>query len=392
MENIDVTLGKDHLEDIASAKPVPAIKEVIWNAFDSKSSVVTVDFIRNSITDTIEKIIIKDEGEGIAFNKVHNLFGSLGESWKKEAKKNGDHSLHGQYGRGRFKTFSLGSVIVWSTTSDSINGEIKYSIKGNANNILRFEISDTEPLVDKYKGTTVEIFNLAKGVDSLATESSKQAITKEYALYLTEYPAKKLFYDNELVRPSDVWLDKRDYNLGDVEIEGNAETVIVSIIEWNFKTSREFHYCDENGFSLFSESPGNVFRAYGVDYTVYIKSSFIKRKYEEGVLAIGDINSGIRELKEKVIDICRKHFVNKEFLQKSQIVDEWKAKDIYPYDKTPQPGTVEEIEQKVFDILAVNVESYLTTFNKSSNKVKKFTFKLLSQALKDNPRESPRII
>jgi hypothetical protein len=87
MENIDVTLGKDHLEDIASAKPVPAIKEVIWNAFDSKSSVVTVDFIRNSITDTIEKIIIKDEGDGIAFNKVHNLFGSLGESWKKKPRK-----------------------------------------------------------------------------------------------------------------------------------------------------------------------------------------------------------------------------------------------------------------------------------------------------------------
>lgn len=392
MENIDVTLGKDHLEDIASAKPVPAIKEVIWNAFDSKSSVVQVDFIRNSITDTIEKIVIKDEGDGIAFNNIHNLFGSLGESWKKEAKKNGDHSLHGQYGRGRFKTFSLGSVVVWSTTSDSINGEIKYTIKGNANNIQRFEISEAEPLVDKYKGTIVEIFNLAKGVDSLASESSKQAITKEYALYLTEYPAKKLFYDNELVRPSDVWLDKRDYNLGDVEIEGNSEVVIVSIIEWNFKTSREFHYCDENGFSLFSESPGNVFRAYGVDYTVYIKSSFIKRKYEEGVLSLGDMSSGIRELKAKVIDICRKHFVNKEFVQKSQIVDDWKAKDIYPYDKTPQPGTVEEIEQKVFDILAVNVESYLSTFNKSSNKVKKFTFKLLSQALKDNPRSVRKIL
>jgi hypothetical protein len=91
---------------------------------------------------------------------------------------------------------------------------------------------------------------------------------------------------------------------------------------------------DENGFSLFSESPGNVFRAYGVDYTVYIKSSFIKRKYEEGVLSLGDMNSGIRELKEKVIDVCRKHFVNKEFLQKSQIVDDWKAKNIYPIDNT----------------------------------------------------------
>lgn len=40
MKNIDVILGKDHLEDISSAKPIPAIKEIIWNAFDSKSLIV----------------------------------------------------------------------------------------------------------------------------------------------------------------------------------------------------------------------------------------------------------------------------------------------------------------------------------------------------------------
>lgn len=55
MENIDVILGTDHLEDIASAKPIPALKEVIWNAFDSKSLIVKVDFLRNPMTDTIEK-------------------------------------------------------------------------------------------------------------------------------------------------------------------------------------------------------------------------------------------------------------------------------------------------------------------------------------------------
>lgn len=392
MESIDVTLGTDHLEDIASAKPIPALKEVIWNAFDSKSLTVKVDFLRNSITDTIEKVIVKDEGNGIPFNKVSDLFGSLGESWKKEAKKDGDYSLHGQYGRGRFKTFSLGEVVIWSTTSDSSDGKIKYSIKGNVNNIKRFEISDAEPLADKRKGTVVEIFNLAKGVEILANEQSKQAITKEYALYLTEYPDKKLFYDNEIINPSDVWMDKRDYNLGDIEIEGKSECVVVSIIEWDFKTSREFHYCDENGFSLFSESPGNAFRAYGVDYTVYVKSSYIKRKYEEGILSIGDMSSGIRELKEVIIDLCRKHFVNKEFIQKSKIVDEWKSQNIYPYEKIPRPGSVEEVEQKVFDILAVNVESYLTTFSKANSKVKKFTFKLLSQALKDNPYSVRKIL
>lgn len=392
MKNIDVILGKDHLEDISSAKPIPAIKEIIWNAFDSNSLIVKVLFHKYSNTNTIEKVTIKDQGEGIPHHNVSSLFGSLGESWKKDAKKNGDRSLHGQYGKGRFKAFSLGEIVVWSTCVEDKGKYFRYSIKGNANNIKRFEISEPSESNDNIKGTQVEIFNLAKQASSLATDSSKESITKEYALYLTEYPHKKLFYDNAYITPSDVWLDKKEYNLGDIEIESAQENVSVSIIEWKFKTPREIHYCDENGFSLFNESAGKLVRSYGVDFTVYIKSPFIKRKFEENVLSLGSLESGIKELKDKVIDLCKKHFVNKEFLQKTKIVDEWKEQNIYPYERTPQPGSIEEAEQKVFNILAVNVESYLTSFSKSNNNVKKFTFKLLSQALKDNPNSVRKIL
>lgn len=392
MKNIDVILGKDHLEDISSAKPIPAIKEIIWNAFDSNSLIVKVLFHKYSNTNTIEKVTIQDQGEGIPHHNVSSLFGSLGESWKKDAKKNGDRSLHGQYGKGRFKAFSLGEIVVWSTCVEDKGKYFRYSIKGNANNIKRFEISEPSESSDNIKGTQVEIFNLAKQASSLATDSSKESITKEYALYLTEYPHKKLFYDNAYITPSDVWLDKKEYNLGDIEIESVQENVSVSIIEWKFKTPREIHYCDENGFSLFNESAGKLVRSYGIDFTVYIKSPFIKRKFEENVLSLGSLESGIKELKDKVIDLCKKHFVNKEFLQKTKIVDEWKEQNIYPYERTPQPGSIEEAEQKVFNILAVNVESYLTSFSKSNNNVKKFTFKLLSQALKDNPNSVRKIL
>ncbi|XGM37167.1 ATP-binding protein [Klebsiella pneumoniae] len=392
MKNIDVILGKDHLEDISSAKPIPAIKEIIWNAFDSKSLIVKVLFQECQNTNTIDKIIIQDEGEGIPHNNVSSLFGSLGESWKKDAKKNGDRSLHGQFGKGRFKAFSLGEIVIWSTCIEDNGKYYKYSIKGNANNIKRFEISEPSETNDKTKGTQVEIFNLVKQASSLATDSSKESITKEYALYLTEYPHKKLFYDNAYITPSDVWLDKKEYNLGDVEIESVLENVSISIIEWKFKTPREIHYCDENGFSLFNESAGKLVRSYGVDFTVYIKSPFIKKKFEENVLSLGSLESGIKELKDKVIDLCRKHFINKEFLQKAKIVEEWKEQNIYPYEHSPLPGSVEEAEQKVFNILAVNVESYLTSFNKSNNSIKKFTFKLLSQALKDNPNSVRKIL
>lgn len=392
MKNIDVTLGKDHLEDISAAKPVPALSEIIWNAFDSKSPLVKVSFQKDENTNTIERILIKDEGDGIPYNKAEILFGSLGESWKKEARKNGDRSLHGQYGRGRFRAFALGEQVIWTTSSDSDGKLISYSIKGNINNIKRFEVSDARQVEIEAKGTTVEIFNLTKSINSLSTETAKHAITKEYALFLTEYPSKKLYYDDGYITPSDIWLDKTDYNLGDVDIEGEQEAVFVSIIEWGYKTPREIHYCDENGFSLFSESAGKLFRSYGVDFTVYIRSPLIKRKYEENILSLGEMESGIKKLKEIIIDICRRHFVNKEFLQKSKIVDEWKAQDIYPYKSNAQPGSVEEVEQKVFDILAVNVESYLSTFSKANSNVKKFTFKLLSQALKDNPHSVRKIL
>lgn len=87
MKNIDVILGEDHLEDISSAKPIPAIKEIIWNAFDSNSLIVKVLFHKYSNTNTIEKVTIQDQGERIPHHNVSSLFGSLGESWKKDAKK-----------------------------------------------------------------------------------------------------------------------------------------------------------------------------------------------------------------------------------------------------------------------------------------------------------------
>ncbi|MBU9818807.1 hypothetical protein J1782_02740, partial [Rahnella sp. BCC 1045] len=132
--------------------------------------------------------------------------------------------------------------------------------------------------------------------------------------------------------------------------------------------------------------------SYDVDFTIYIKSSYIKKKFDDNTLSLGGLDSGIKNLKDIVLKTAREHFLNKEFLKKTKIVDEWKEQNIYPYNSEAKIGTIEEVEQKVFDILAVNVESYLTSFSKSNNSVKRFTFKLLSQALKDNPHSVRKIL
>jgi hypothetical protein len=67
------------------------------------------------------------------------------------------------------------------------------------------------------------------------------------------------------------------------------------------------------------------------------------------------------------------------------------VEQIYPYDDKQYLNPVEQAERQVFDILAVNVQSYLPSFESADQKAKKFTFRLLAQAVKENP-ESVQII
>ena len=50
------------------------------------------------------------------------------------------------------------------------------------------------------------------------------------------------------------------------------------------------------------------------------------------------------------------------------------------------------IEQDIFNILAANIEENLPKFKQYDITSKKFTFKLLSQALQDNPEAIQKII
>jgi hypothetical protein len=58
------------------------------------------------------------------------------------------------------------------------------------------------------------------------------------------------------------------------------------------------------------------------------------------------------------------------------------------FDLTP----VEEVERQVFDILAVNVQSYLDSFESANAQSRRFTFRLLAQAIRENPESVQQII
>lgn len=394
MSKITVKAGADHITELASAKPVSAISELIWNGFDAKSPCVEVIINKSDFFESIDSIIVKDYGYGITHDKVSDFFGNLGESWKKQERANGDRSLHGQYGRGRFKALSLGANVKWNTVYNKGDDNYEFVISSDVNSVKDFEVGRVIKSSKLDAGTQVEIFNLRDNVDYLLSEEAVSELVMEFALFLTDYPNRKLIFNGVHLNPGDAWNDKSDFDLGDVELPNQEKTKIsISIIEWKKKNiQREFSYCDSLGFSYHKEKLGQLIRAPGYEFTIYAKCDYFKSLSDRNEVTLGDLIPEVKFIKEVVIQKARSHFLDKAFIKKTKIVESWKEQEIYPYDDEMVFDPTKMVERKVFDILAVNVQSYLKNFEKSDKKTKRFTFMLLSQAIKQNPASVQKII
>ena len=396
MAKVHVVAQRDFLESIcSSARPIPALTELIWNGFDASANHVEVTIHQNEM-DGIEAIQIVDDGYGIEHKAVEQFFGNLGDSWKKSAvKQNGNgRALHGKNGKGRFKSFALGERVEWKTTYQKGDSFYSYSIVGHANTPDDFEV--TEPVLCDKKvqvGTVVEIGNLLKQPRSLLSSNAVLDLTKVFAAYLTEYPTLTLSFNGSRINPQDVQTNKTDYQLDDVYLsDGEKIKVEVSIVEWTVSTDRIAHLCDANGVALYEMQIGQRVKAPGFNFTVYIKTDAFRELDKSNRLSLDDLDPDVNAIVSSAVSQVRAHFRMRISEQQSAVIEEWKKEEIYPYEDKQDISSVEKAERQVFDILAVNVQSYLPSFDDADLKSKKFTFKLLAQAIKQNPESVQTII
>jgi hypothetical protein len=92
----------------------------------------------------------------------------------------------------------------------------------------------------------------------------------------------------------------------------------------------------------------------------------------------------LKRLLDITKDQLRKHFLLRDAENASGVVARWKEDDIYPFDGAPK-DVMEETERQIFDVVAVNLDSYVSEFKDAKPKAKKLTFNLLRYALESNP-------
>ncbi|WP_149196669.1 ATP-binding protein [Luteimonas suaedae] len=382
---IKIEAKPDFLKSLASASPMAAVSELIWNGFDANAQHVRVILEPNELNG-LHAIRISDDGDGIDWNKINALFGGLGDSWKMKSHRYKGRTLHGKNGKGRFRAFALGENVEWRTTYQDGNSAKTYTIRGRASQLTGFHASAPTDSETSILGTEVVIENVESNFPSLTSEDAPLEITKQFAAYLTESPGLTLYFNGHKIDPTTVQNNKEDFHLGDVELQsGKRPPVSITIIEWSVPTNRVFELCDKGGVSLHEVPVGAAIKAPGYHFTVYVKSDHFRDLDKDGSLVLPDLNQDVADILAAVKTKVREHFRHRLLQHRSETIQRWKNENIYPYEDKAEVNATEQIERQVFDILAVNVEDHLPDFDEAPPKSKRLTFRLLSQAIRENP-------
>ena len=390
---IEVQAQPDHLDSLAKGKPLFALAEIIWNAFDADAHQVRVLVKENGI-DGVEEITIQDDGHGLSHDEAETAFGYLGGSWKKKAGRTVGEKriLHGREGKGRFKAFALGNEVTWKTIFRANGSAQEFRILGNRSNLKKFTIETPTVLKAGRTGTVVTISQITEPLGVLAEDGiAAERLTEFFALYLRDYPSARLFFRGEEITPALVQKDFREYPLNNIDIGGGEKaSAVLQIVEWHSKRDRKICLCNEGGFTLHEIDagirPGPEFQ-----FTAYLRSATIADLHQENRLELEDLEPSLKALVDAARDQMRAHFREKKATAGADLVREWKEEGIYPYQGESE-DPIETARRQVFEICALNVHEYLADFRRSDTKSRKFTFRILREALEDSPASLQRIL
>lgn len=370
------------------AHPVTALVELIWNSLDADAKSVEV---KEDVHETGEKrIIVTDNGLGFSHEDAPKFFSQLGGSWKHLAgQSKAGRFLHGAEGKGRLKAFALGRVVDWEICYQDGNDFKEFKISMLENALREVRITAPEDSQIKQTGVKCVISELRKEYEFLQSENTHQEMSEIFATYLKNYKDVQIKLPTGKLDISVAISASKTITLNSI-IEDEVEyPVELDLIEWKNATGRVLYLCNEAGLPL-SQTEIRV-QAPGLNFSAYLKSSYISKLSRDGSLGLGELNSllavAIADVKDSV-----KLFHRERTAEKSKsVVERWKEESVYPFKNEPA-SQVERIEREIFDIVAVKVSNLVPDFDNSPQKGKKLQLRMLKQAIEQSPDDLQLIL
>lgn len=385
-EQYPVEVQSDFLEKITRARPIPALAELIWNAFDADATVVDVSFEYNDLG-SLDAIVVTDNGDGIPRTDAAGFFRFLGGSWKKSKSQTASgRFLHGQEGRGRFKAFALGNVAEWAVVYRRDGKCWSYTIRMTAIDIRHVNVSDEgQAKDDAQPGVTLTIREPTKEFRTFTSDEGRQELTEIFALYLADYEeSAKIVLDGRSIYPASAIADRKNFNLDDIEIDGKEHWVRLHVVEWKAAGNRALYLCNQQRFPLVQVD--RRFHIGNFTFSGYLYSPYFDLAQKEGTVDLAEMQTAVVDAITQAQQTIKDHFRTRAAEQARTVVEEWKDEEVYPFVGDPVTP-VEKVERQVFDIVAVNVARHLPDFSTTQSKNKAFQLRMLRQAIERSPED-----
>ena len=377
--------------------PQRAIAEYIWNGYDAHAKEVKVNSICETTFNSIVKVLVKDDGEGIIYEQLPVVFKKFYESHK-SLKGNVDSRFsRGKNGYGRFTFFKFANLARWNTIYKKEDGFYKFSIDINAQTLTDYNATSPERVDVAATETEVVFEDIISDDLSVDWVSEKLVpyLKAEFAWYFKLHPDKKLYINDELLDCSSVIADSESFDLP-IQLEGaDDELFHIYYFQWNVKPQEEysrFYFMSANGDLKYQKT--TLYNNKG-DYfwhSVLVKSTFfncladIEDDEERNLFSSLPEKRVFKALKEKLNDYLGKK--RRPFLKaKAEVlINDYESENLFSFiGKTPWE---EERKKYLQNFIKELYEVEPAVFTKLNAAQKNIFIRLLDQVIDTGRNES----
>ena len=292
--------------------------------------------------------------------------------------------------RSRSKAFSLGKAATWKVGYLSKGRPQSYTISLLESDLKDIAISEEQDAPGRKPGIIVEITDLKRDFMGLHSEAGLQELAEIFALYLINYKDVTVSVYSNVINPSVAIVNTQQVALTSIQTaSGKDIPVNLEIIEWRRETKRALYLCNTGGFPL--SQIDMRFHVGPFHFSAYLKSDYVSELHNEERLGVAELDPKIQTAAEEARLKIKEYFRERAAERARMVVDEWKAERVYPF-KGEATTPIERAERQVFDIVAVNVQSYTPDFQQGSAKTKAMHLHLLRHAIERSPSDLQLIL
>lgn len=161
-----------------------ALLQAIYNSIDADATIVKLFvydnqenlFDKNNQVSDCKKIVIEDNGTGIDFDQIDNIFLPLEDSWKKNKETTPIYHrpYHGHLGSGRFKYLAIGDSILWDIVYKKQDKYYKYQMSFDTKNPQKLNVVNEIEVLPQPTGTKLTITSLTNKFNTFSSKSNIQ--------------------------------------------------------------------------------------------------------------------------------------------------------------------------------------------------------------------------